>query len=117
MLVDGDPEVPTKVIVCEGWATGCALAEDEPAATVLAAIDAGNLEIVAMGARERWPLCDLVVAGDDDRLSERNPGASKAHAAAIKSSALLAFPQWPADAPQHLTDFNDLAIWLAGGAR
>ena len=31
------------------------------------------------------------------------------------SGALLALPQWPEDAPEHLTDFNDLAVWLAGG--
>jgi putative DNA primase/helicase len=44
-----------------------------------------------------------------------NPGATKAKAAAIASGALLALPQWPEDAPEHLTDFNDLAVWLARG--
>ncbi|MEW8513302.1 MAG: hypothetical protein AB2608_20885, partial [Candidatus Thiodiazotropha sp.] len=45
--VAGDMGNPARVIVCEGWATGCTLAEDEPVSLVLAAIDAGNLEPVA----------------------------------------------------------------------
>lgn len=51
--VVGDMENPTRIIICEGWATGCTLAEDESAALVLAAIDAGNLEPVALAARHR----------------------------------------------------------------
>ena len=113
--VAGDMAAPARVIICEGWATGCTLAEDESAALVLAAIDAGNLEPVALGARRRWHSAELVIAGDDDRLTAGNPGATKAKAAAIASGALLALPQWPEDAPKHLTDFNDLAVWLAGG--
>lgn len=113
--VAGDMENPARVILCEGWATGCTLVEDEPAALVLAAIDAGNLEPVALAARRRWPSLELVIAGDDDRLTTGNPGATKAKAAAIASGALLALPQWPEGAPEHLTDFNDLALWLAGG--
>lgn len=113
--VSGDMEEPFRVIICEGWATGCTLAEDEPVALVLAAIDAGNLEPVALAARRRWPSVKLVIAGDDDRLTSGNPGATKAKAAAIASEALLALPQWPGDAPKHLTDFNDLSVWLAGG--
>jgi putative DNA primase/helicase len=112
-----DMENPSRVIICEGWATGCTLAEDEPAALVLAAIDAGNLVPVAIAARRHWPSTELVIAGDDDRLTAGNPGATKAKAAAIASGALLALPQWREDAPEHLTDFNDLAVWLAGDER
>ena len=113
--VAGDMENPARIIICEGWATGCTLAEHEPAALVLSAIDTGNLESVAVSARHRWPAVEMVIAGDDDRLTDSNPGATKAKAAAITSGALLALPQWPKDAPKHLTDFNDLAVWLAGG--
>jgi len=113
--VTGDMKDPARIIVCEGWATGCTLAEDEPAALVLAAIDAGNLEPAALAARRRWPSAELVIAGDDDRLTAGNPGATKAKTAAIASGALLALPQWPEDTPDHLTDFNDLAVWLAEG--
>lgn len=111
--VEGDGTNPSRVIICEGWATGCTLAEDEPTALVLAAIDAGNLELVALAARHRWPSTELVIAGDDDQLSVGNPGATKAKAAAIASDALLALPPWPEDAPKHLSDFNDLTVWSA----
>ncbi|MBL3590253.1 MAG: toprim domain-containing protein [gamma proteobacterium endosymbiont of Lamellibrachia anaximandri] len=110
--VAGDMKEPDRVIICEGWATGCTLAEDNPSALVLAAIDVGNLKPVAVAARRRLPSAELVIAGDDDRLTAGNPGATKARAAAIASGALLALPQWPVDAPENLTDFNDLAAWL-----
>lgn len=111
--VAGDTNHANRIVICEGWATGCTLAEDEPATLVLAAIDAGNLELVALAARCRWPYAEMVIAGDDDRLTAGNPGATKAKSAAVSSGALLALPQWPVGAPEHLSDFNDLAIWLA----
>jgi len=104
-----------QVILCEGGATGCTLAEDEPEALVLSAIDAGNLEPVAMGTRRRWPSAERVIAGDDDRLTPGNPGAAKARAAAMASGALLALPPWPEGAPDGLTDFNDLVLWERRG--
>ena len=107
---------PAQVIICEGWATGCSIAERNPSAVVLAAIDAGNLESVALTVRCQWPGTELVIAGDDDRLTPGNPGATKARAAAIASGAQLALPPWPVDAPLRLTDFNDLANWLSGRA-
>ncbi|MCG7867615.1 MAG: toprim domain-containing protein [Candidatus Thiodiazotropha taylori] len=112
--VAGNMKLSTSIIICEGWATGCTLAEDDPTALVLAAIDSGNLMPVAMAARNRWPSAKLVIAGDDDRLTAGNPGATKSKAAAIASGALLALPQWPENAPEHLTDFNDLVVWLGG---
>lgn len=113
--VSGNTDKHSKIIICEGWATGCTLAEDETTATILAAIDAGNLERVAFAARHRWPNTEMIIAGDDDRETQGNPGATKAKAAAIAANALLALPQWPEYAPESLTDFNDLAIWLARG--
>ncbi len=114
--VTGEMECPGRVIVAEGWATACTLAEDDPEALVLAAIDAGNLKPVALGARQRWPEASLIIAGDDDRLTPGNPGCIQAMEAAQAAGALLAMPEWPEGAPEHLTDFNDLAVWLRGGA-
>jgi putative DNA primase/helicase len=108
----GDP----RIVICEGWATGCTLAEDDPRALVLAAIDAGNLKSVALSIRSLCPAAQLMIAGDDDRLTPGNPGPTKAREAAIAADALLALPRWPEGAPETLTDFNDLAVWLAGGA-
>jgi putative DNA primase/helicase len=82
---------------------------------VLVAFNAGNLIPVALTARKRWPDAELIIAGDDDRGKEGNPGATKARQAAIAASALVTLPQWPDDAPKHLTDFNDLACWLNRG--
>ena len=113
--IAGDISNASKVIICEGWATGCTLAENEHNATIMAAIDAGNLERVALAVRHQHPNIELVIAGDDDKQTPGNPGATKARAAAISADALLALPQWPEDAPAHLTDFNDLALWLTRG--
>ena len=84
---------------------------------MVAAIDAGNLMSVAMQARACLPDAEIIIAGDDDRHTDGNPGATKARAAAVAARALLALPEWPEDSPDHLTDFNDLAVWQAGGMR
>lgn len=114
--VNGDLRDPGRVIICEGWATGCTLEEDEPESLVLAAIDANNLVLVAVSAREHWQSTELIIAGDDDRQKHKNIGRIKATEAAIRSQALLALPDWPDHAPEDLVDFNDLAQWRAGGA-
>jgi putative DNA primase/helicase len=106
-----------RIIICEGWATGCTLSESEPDAFVVVAIDAGNLMAVAMQARACLPDAEIIIAGDDDRQTVGNPGATKACAAAVAARALLALPEWPESSPDHLTDFNDLAVWQAGGMR
>lgn len=113
ITVDG-PSYPARVLICEGYATGCTLAEIEPAALVLAAVDAGNLHAVATGARNRWPDADLVICGDDDRKTPGNPGAAAARSAALAAGARFALPEWPPTAPLHLSDFNDLAGWHRG---
>lgn len=113
IVVDG-PVYPARVLICEGYATGCTLAEIDPAALVLAAVDCGNLKAVATGARNRWPDADLIVCGDDDRQTPGNPGAAAARAAALAAGARFALPEWPPGAPLNLSDFNDLHQWQRG---
>ena len=108
---------PQQIVICEGWATGATLAEDEPAALVLAAIDAGNLKAVALSVRQQWPEVPITIAGDDDRMTQGNPGRTKATDAAITVDGQVAFPQWPEGAPESLSDFNDLACWLRTTAK
>ena len=108
---------PLRIVICEGWATGCTLAEDDPRAMVLAAMDAGNLAPVALATRNCWPHATLIIAADDDRLTPGNPGLTRGKEAALLADAQLAVPQWPSDAPSHLTDFNDLATWLTARVR
>ncbi len=111
IVINEQLEQAQRVVICEGWATACTLAEEEPESTVLAALDAGNLKPVATAARNHWPDTEIIIAGDDDRQTKGNPGRTKAREAAQATGALVAFPQWPDDAPQHLTDFNDLKCW------
>jgi putative DNA primase/helicase len=101
--------------ICEGWATGASLHQHGGYA-VAAAMNAGNLMPAAMGLRSRYPAQPIVVAGDDDRLTDGNPGRAAANAAAAAVGGEVAFPDWPDSAPESLTDFNDLANWkLANG--
>ena len=100
------------MLVGGGWATGWTLAVSMPDALELAAIDDGKLPAVAVATRQRWPTCDLIVCGDDDRKTEGNPGAAAARKAAELSAARVALPEWPEGCPVHLSDFNDLATWL-----
>lgn len=113
-IVVSGTDYPERILICEGWSTGCTLAEQMPECLVLAAIDAGNLATVAKAARQQWPDMDLVVCGDDDRQTEGNPGATAARNAAIAAHCRFALPEWPDDAPLHLSDFNDLASWQRG---
>jgi putative DNA primase/helicase len=101
-----EPDAPERLLICEGWATGCTLAESDAAALVLAAVDAGNLQAVAVGARRRWPNLPMVICGDADPA-----GTEAANRAARAAGALVAFPEFPPGTTG--TDFNDLAAVLA----
>jgi putative DNA primase/helicase len=109
----GRVEPGRRLYVCEGWATGATLLEQyEGADGVACAMNAGNLRPVALALRAKYgSLIDLVIAGDDDRGSEGNPGRTAADAAALLTSALVMFPEWPQGAPLELSDFNDLHCW------
>jgi putative DNA primase/helicase len=101
--------------ICEGWATGATLHQDG-GYTVAVAMNAGNLRAVALELRAKYPTHELIIAGDDDRETadtlNSNPGYVAAVAAAQAVDGLLMFPEWPSDAPRHLSDFNDLHQWL-----
>ena len=95
--------------ICEGWATAATL--HESGYTVACAMNAGNLKPVALALRAEYPDTEIIIAGDDDRQTDGNPGRTAANAAAAACGGLVTFPEWPADAPLTLTDFNDLAAW------
>lgn len=103
-----------RLYVCEGWATGATL-HQATGCPVVCAMNAGNLKAVAIAMRERHgATIDLVIAGDDDRATAGNPGKRAANQAARAADARVVFPEWPADAPSELSDFNDLHLWGAG---
>lgn len=103
-----------RVYLCEGWATGATLRAHTGCA-VVCAMNAGNLKPAALSLRARYgDALELVIAGDDDRLTLGNPGRTAANHAANAAGALVIFPEWPAGAPDALSDFNDLSLWHAG---
>ena len=95
--------------ICEGWATSATL--HEVGYTVACALNAGNLKPVALVLKAEHHNIEIIIAGDDDRRTEGNPGRTAANAAAIAVGGLVAFPDWPNSAPDTLTDFNDLYRW------
>ncbi len=95
------------LIVCEGYATGASIHECTGHA-VAVAFDAGNLGPVAVALRAKYPDLKIIIAVDDDHLTDGNPGLTKAMAAAQAVGGLLAVPTFPAGRPDKATDFNDL---------
>lgn len=106
-----DPGQPLYIV--EGWATGATIHEQTGTA-VACAMNAGNLKPVAQALRAKYgDSQQIIIAGDDDRQTEGNPGRTAATAAALAIGAEVAFPVWPTDAPLELSDFNDLLCWRA----
>lgn len=109
----GDLTDPTRLLICEGWATGATLHE-ESGEPVLCAMNAGNLLSVAKAARVTWPRADLVICADNDRHTAGNPGVTKATEAASATGSRLIVPEFPEWARG--SDFNDLAAIRRGRA-
>lgn len=93
--------------VAEGFATAASIHEATGEA-VAVAFDAGNLQPVAEVLRAKYPGLALVIASDDDYLTEGNPGRTKATEAARVTGARIAIPVFGEDRPEGATDFNDL---------
>jgi putative DNA primase/helicase len=108
----GNIEAGQPLYVCEGLATGASIHEATGHA-VACAMNAGNLLPVGQYLQRRRADTVLIIAGDDDRQTEGNPGRTAANKAATALGCGVVFPSWPDDAPLTLTDFNDLATWRA----
>lgn len=96
-LLGGDG---SKVLVCEGFATGASLSESTLCA-VFIAFDAGNLKPVAMLAKKISPVSDIIICGDND---ESGVGQHKAHVAALACGGKVFIPPVPG------FDWNDYAV-------
>jgi putative DNA primase/helicase len=105
-FVIGDLHSADTIIIAEGYATAATLHEATGYAAVMA-VDAGNLKPVAEALQVLYPGKRIIVAADNDRASDGNPGVKAATAAAKAIKATLAIPQF-ADGESG-TDFNDLA--------
>ena len=97
IYIGGNPT--GRLLICEGYATGCSLAEMDPEAEVIAAVDAYNIRSVAQAARERFPDREIVLCGDHDPV-----GIRCATAAARAIGGLVLIP------PTVGTDWNDYAL-------
>jgi putative DNA primase/helicase len=86
------------LIVCEGYATGASIHETTGHA-VAVAFNAGNLEAVALALRAKYAALKIIVAADDDHLTEGNPGMTKARAAAVAVRGWLAVPDFGQSRP------------------
>lgn len=92
--IGGNPE--GRLLIAEGYATACSLAEMDPSGEVVAAIDAYNMRAVAEAARERFPEREIVLCGDHDPV-----GVRCATAAARAIGGLVLIP------PDVGMDWND----------
>lgn len=106
MMILGDLTPTTKrVLIGEGFAT-CGTLRQETGHTVIGAMNAGNMMAVCEVFSAMYPSIDIVVCGDDDRLTEGNPGRTKAEAAAMAVGARVAFPIF-GESCTSCVDFND----------
>lgn len=101
----GEPTDSGPLVLCEGFATGASIRE-ATGWPVCVTFTAGNLRPVACDVRKHYPLARLVIAGDDDRHTEGNPGRAKAQEAAKVVQGLVVFPTF---AGLDGNDFNDMA--------
>jgi putative DNA primase/helicase len=97
-------------VICEGWATGATIHE-ATGIPVMVAFDAGNLEPVAKAMAKRFPDVKWLIACDDDRFTQGNPGLTSATKAATAINAIVRRPVFKTDEGKP-TDFNDLAAQL-----
>jgi putative DNA primase/helicase len=94
------------VAICEGLATGISVYE-ATGWTVLAAGDTTQLMAVAKMARRMMPGSQIILCADDDRMTEGNPGLTKAREAAEAVRGEVRLPVFD-DLDSKGTDFNDL---------
>lgn len=95
--VIGKPAAGRPILICEGWATGVSLYE-HTGHFVVVALDAGNLEAVALVIRCLYPAAQIVIAGDND---ESGTGQKTARAAALAVGGKYIIPATPGH------DWND----------
>lgn len=98
---------PTDALyIVEGYATGATIHEGTGCG-VAVSFNAGNLLAVCRVISSKYPNHRLIVAADNDRWTEGNPGITKAMEAAKAVKARFCFPSFPG-ADSRPTDFNDL---------
>lgn len=106
----GDADGP--LYICEGWATGATI-HGLTGHCVACAMNAGNLLSVTQLLRNRHPGRHIIIAGDNDRHTDGNPGKTAALKAARAIGAECIVPDFSDHLPG--TDYNDLSVLEAEG--
>ena len=110
VYIFGDLRNPSTVVyICEGWATGGSLHKATGNAVVVT-FTASNLLTVAKLLKTAYPKVNFVVCGDDDHVTDGNPGRTKATAAAKIFMNRAVFPSFLEWDGKNTTDFNDLHV-------
>lgn len=105
----------SKIYISEGYATGASIHEaiGNP---VVVAFDCHNLDSVMGNLKGKYTSNEFLIAADDDRETNGNPGRTKAEEAAKKYNCKVIYPRFPTDfrLPNDKcpTDFNDIHVYL-----
>ncbi|GEK72950.1 MULTISPECIES: AAA family ATPase [Halomonas] len=83
------PGEASTLYIVEGLATGLSI-HQSTGATVAVAFDSGNLPKVAKRMKAEAPGARLIIAGDNDHESDKNPGKAAADKAAADTGAEIA---------------------------
>ena len=107
-------EAMSRILICEGYATACALRR-ATGLPVVAAFDAGNLKPVAKALLAKYPDTEFVIAADNDAHTKKpdgtpwNPGVEKAQQAAVAiGGARVIAPEF-VGVVAGMTDWDDFA--------
>jgi putative DNA primase/helicase len=100
-----------EIYIAEGMATAATVYSLTNSPT-LAAMNANNLAHVAQLVKVKWPLVEIIIAADDDYLTQLatgiNPGQEKAMQAARSVGGMVSTPPFTQEQRQAgLTDWND----------
>jgi phage/plasmid primase-like uncharacterized protein len=106
----GPIDTDEPLIIVEGYATGASIHEATQLPAVVAC-HSGNLLLVTLALRKKYPFRLMLIAGDNDhqlprrKIPLQNIGIVKAEEAAAASNALTIFPNFESSSDG--TDWND----------
>ena len=98
------------ICIAEGYATACSIFEATKH-PIVATFNCGNMPAVAQAIRQKYPDHQIIIAADDDYMTDGNPGVTKSKEAAAAVGALVALPAFGSDRAGKATDFNDMAVF------
>src|SRR6267142_3315882 len=98
-------ELTPKIMICEGWATGCSIYE-ATGNMVIVAFSASNMVSIAHFIRNRFKKHLIIYCSDDD---EHRVGQENAIKAAKITTGIVILPKFKKEHNEN-TDFNDIFL-------